>query len=141
MYYPKSQITTDLYTNGNEYIILSNGRDYIGYYFTTSDNKIFSGRNPNDKPNFELSLNNLGSPIEDAEFGIQASYTRDTNIRLLPPEYENNTKINLSTPVPSLPIQISTLPTEKNYEIGEYQRYFLKRMNSINYTEIDKLIN
>ena len=76
MYYPKSQITANLYTNGSEYIILSNGRDYIGYYFTTSDNKIFSGRNPNDKPNFELSLNNLGSPIEDAEFGIQASYTR-----------------------------------------------------------------
>ena len=42
MYYPKSQITSNLYTNGGEYIILSNGRDYIGYYFTTSDNKIFS---------------------------------------------------------------------------------------------------
>ena len=139
MYYPKSQITANLYTNGNEYIILSNGRDYTGYYFTTSDNRIFSGRNPNDKPNFELiSSKSDNNVVLDAEIGIEASYSKTTNTRLLPFEYLRNTKINTSNPVPSLPIQISTLPTEKNYEIGEYQRYFLKRINSINYVEIDQ---
>ena len=138
MYYPKSQITSNLYTNGGEYIILSNGKDYIGYYFTTSDNKIFSGRNPNNKPNFELIANNLGSTIEDAEFGIQASYTKDTNIRLYPFAYSKNTKLKQPKQVPPLPVQISTLPTEKNYEIGEYERYFLKKINSINYIEIDQ---
>ena len=82
MYYPKSQITTNLYTNGSEYIILSNGRDYIGYYFTTSDNRIFSGRNPNDKPNFELIQNKSDyNVILDAEVGVASAYTGDTNTR------------------------------------------------------------
>ena len=138
MYYPKSQITPNLYTNGNEYIILSNRSNYVGYYFTTSDNKIFSGRNPNDKPNFELVLNEGNNSLDSAEFGIESSYTRDTNIKLYPFAYSANTKLDSSTEPPPLPTQISTLPTEKNYEIGEYQRYFLKRMNSINYTEIDQ---
>jgi len=57
MYYPKSQIKSDLYTNGGELVFLSDEKEYIGYYFSTSDNRFFSGRNPNNKPNFELKLN------------------------------------------------------------------------------------
>ena len=100
MYYPKSQITPNLYTNGNEYIILSNRSNYVGYYFTTSDNKIFSGRNPNDKPNFELVLNEGNNSLDSAEFGIESSYTRDTNIKLYPFAYSANTKLDSSTEPP-----------------------------------------
>ena len=35
MYYPKSQITPNLYTNGGEYILTNTGKDYIGYYYYT----------------------------------------------------------------------------------------------------------
>ena len=49
MYYPKSQITPDLYTNGNEF--QTSDGEYVGYYYLTSDGKRYTGRNPNDRPN------------------------------------------------------------------------------------------
>lgn len=138
MYYPKSQITTNLYTNGGELILISDETEYTGYYFLTSDNRYFSGKNPNDKPNFELKLNISGDQdLEDAEFEILDSYNEETNMYLLPNAYLQNTKLELPPLAPSLPIQISSLPTEKNYEIGEYQRYFLQKNNSADYIEID----
>ena len=36
MYYPKSQIKTDLYTNGKKFITSRDGNEYQGYYFSTS---------------------------------------------------------------------------------------------------------
>lgn len=56
MYYPLSQIHTNLYTNGQEYIIKSNNQNYVGYYWKSSDGKIFTGRTPQDPPNLELTL-------------------------------------------------------------------------------------
>jgi len=55
MYYPKSQILPNLYTNGEEYIYSSNSKEYIGSYFATADGKFFTGVNPNDKPNHRLT--------------------------------------------------------------------------------------
>ncbi len=46
MYYPKSQITPNLYTIGNELFL--DGESYTGYYFKTSDGKFYSGKTPND---------------------------------------------------------------------------------------------
>ena len=46
-YYPKSQITPNLYTNGGEYMFASNSKEYIGYYYKISNGKIFAGRNFN----------------------------------------------------------------------------------------------
>ena len=43
MYYPKSQILPNLYTNGEEYIYSSNSKEYIGSYFATADGKFFTG--------------------------------------------------------------------------------------------------
>jgi hypothetical protein len=48
MYYPKSQIKPNLYTNGEEYVIESTNSSYIGYYYLTSTGKAFTGRNPDD---------------------------------------------------------------------------------------------
>ena len=138
MYYPKSQIKSDLYTNGGELVFLADEKEYIGYYFSTSDNRFFSGRNPNDKPNFELKLNIIeGQVNEDAEEGNIASYNSETSRYLLPFEYLKNTKLDLSTKAPNAPTQISSLPSENNYKIGEYQRYFLQKNNSTVYIEID----
>ena len=54
MYYPKSQIKTNLYTNGDEYVIESTQIPYTGYYYLTSTGKAFTGKTPDDKPNQEL---------------------------------------------------------------------------------------
>ena len=48
MYYPLSQITSNLYTNGGEYIIEATNALYRGYYWKTSQGKYFTGKNPQD---------------------------------------------------------------------------------------------
>jgi len=54
MYYPSSQIKTNLYTNGGELVFKTNNEDYIGFYWKTSDSKFFTGKTPQDKNIQEL---------------------------------------------------------------------------------------
>ena len=51
MYYPLSQITTNLNTNGGELIYANTRQDYIGYYYKTSKGEYFTGKTPQDGPN------------------------------------------------------------------------------------------
>jgi uncharacterized protein (DUF2147 family) len=44
MYYPKSQIKTNLYTNGGEYILSTSKIEYKGYYYKVSSGKLYSGK-------------------------------------------------------------------------------------------------
>ena len=48
MYYPKSQIKTDLFTNGGEFYIEGdkNKEPYIGSYYKTSKSEYFIGKKP-----------------------------------------------------------------------------------------------
>jgi hypothetical protein len=55
MYYPKSQIQLNLYTNGGEFILSTTKEDYKGNYYKVSSGKLYSGKNPTDKPNILLS--------------------------------------------------------------------------------------
>ena len=48
MYYPKSQIQTNLYSNG-DLMVLSTKEAYTGYYWTTSGGRSYSGRTPSSK--------------------------------------------------------------------------------------------
>ena len=43
MYYPKSEITANLYTNGGEFINTLTGKTYTGPYYATSDGKYYTG--------------------------------------------------------------------------------------------------
>ena len=51
MYYPKSQVKTGLYTNGDEYVIKGTNEFYTGNYYETSDGKKFAGLSPNVNEN------------------------------------------------------------------------------------------
>ena len=53
IYYPKSHITPSLYSNG-ELAFKETNTPYTGYYFSTLDNKNFTGRFPGDGNNQEL---------------------------------------------------------------------------------------
>ena len=55
MYFPQSQVTPNLHTNGGEFQIASTGEAYKGYYFTVSTGQKFTGRNQNDNPVLELT--------------------------------------------------------------------------------------
>ena len=54
MYYPKSQIKTNLYTNGGEFALAKDNSEYTGDYYITSNGRKFTGKNPNVVPSYEL---------------------------------------------------------------------------------------
>jgi hypothetical protein len=142
MYYPLSQITSNLYTNGNEFIYLNNRSSYIGYYWKTSSEKYYTGKTPQDLPNDEIIPVSIPSQtsITPSDIDINFSYYNEDGISS---EY-----IELTNPVsPSLlPTYSPNIPTQQDYQTGEYRRYFCKKTNEIIYLEInkdtyDKLIN
>ena len=130
MYYPLSQITSNLYTNGNEFAYLSNNQPYIGYYWKTSKGKYYTGKTPQDTPISELIL--LSFNEANASQLIDSYYNQDA---VTPVKY-----INLTNPPSpsSLPIFSPTLPTQQDYTNGEMRRYFCKKTHEIIYLEVSK---
>ena len=54
-YYPLSQITSNLQTNGGEFVYKNTFTPYIGYYWKTSRGKYFTGKTPQDTPTQEIT--------------------------------------------------------------------------------------
>ena len=131
MYYPPSQIQTNLYTGGGEYVIASSGENYIGNYYSLFNVTFFTGNTRNDKPNFQIIAVNTPTNNEklDPELGNPGAESSETSIYLLPKVYTNRSKLVLGSKPPSPPKEIIVRPTKKQYEIGEYERYFLSKNN------------
>jgi len=139
MYYPLSQIITNLYTNGDEYALISSNKPYIGYYWKTSQGKSYSGKTPQDLPNEELIPFTPENGPSKNEI-VNSYYNKD--------ESSNVRYLNLINPPPPslIPYYSPNIPTSKDYQIGEYRRYFCKKTNEIVYLEInfdiyEKLLN
>jgi hypothetical protein len=141
MYYPKSQIVTNLYTNGQEYVIKSNSANYIGNYWKTSDGKFFTGKTPEDKniqelivatSDISLQYSNLTS--EAFEYQSNSAYLNNSDV--ITGEYNrlNDTLLNVNL----LPTSYNPQPTQDDYTLGEFTRYFCKKTNELRYIEIDK---
>ena len=153
MYYPKSQIKTNLYTYGDEYVIILTQAAYTGYYFLTSTGQAFTGRTPDDRPNQELTkvdpvtkneggplgtLKNSSSPIFSAHNPFASDIINEADI-LSSLDYAQITNTNIFNPSEVLvPYYIAPTPTEQDYQIGEFRRYFCKKGNEILYLEINK---
>jgi hypothetical protein len=133
MYYPKSQILPNLYTNGNEFIYKSTGLPYIGYYYKTSKGEYFTGRNQDDRPNEPLLLFFYdGVDLNNLPSNTPATLLNDESIIV-------NDYINIKqSPTPYIPVYNPTFPTQQDYQNREFQRYFCKKTNEIIYIEIDK---
>ena len=152
-YYPKSQIKTDLYTNGNELVYKNSLSPYSGYYWINSSGKIFTGKTPQDTPNSELikqqsnfdeftsAEENLKKPSILAFSGGSPYIGDDPNLynegSIISYTSLKNVPLN-STPITYLPVYSPNIPTEQDYQIGEYRRYFCKKTNEIIYLEISK---
>jgi hypothetical protein len=136
MYYPLSQIKTNLYTNGGEYFILNTNEPYIGYYFKTSNGKYFTGKTPQDLPNQELvnisTLNNVNEINDPLLSPIIIEQEDTNNIPYLNLSNQNLTNITYN------PYYSPTLPTPQDYQNEEFQRYFCKKTNEIQYIEINQ---
>ena len=145
MYYPKSQITPNLYTSGGEYQISNSRKEYIGYYFKTSNGRLYTGKNPQDKPNLVLvPIQNLN----DNQNSFPVGDDTDADILLynsVEDGYETYTVLdffkypkNNSFKSRIIPQYNPTLPTAKDQSIGMFTRYFCKKNNELKYIEIDK---
>jgi len=134
MYYPKSQIKTNLITNGKEFVYLSDNQPYLGSYWETSDGKYYTGKNPNDTPTFELILATL--PLPEVTSSIQPT------VRIVPQEGLVNSYLNLkgininNPPVLLVPVYALTIPTPADYTNGAFTRYFCKQNTQFIYLEI-----
>lgn len=132
MYYPKSHITSNLYSNG-DLNRLDSGKPYTGYYFTTIDNRAFTGRFPEDGPNDEL-LFSFSTPGE-VEFDEVINY-KISSLDTFTYTTLNNIPVTETTlsPTPFYP-----QPSEQDYSRGEFTRYFAKKTNENIYTEVSGL--
>ncbi len=127
-YYPISQLTTNLSTNGNEFKIVTTNKPYQGLYYATSDGNFYTGKTPQDGPSFLLTPIKSTFPEIDE---IPDSEIISTNLINPNINVDINQKIvanylNITNPLPTryLPIPNPTIPTQNDYKNREFQRYF-----------------
>jgi hypothetical protein len=140
MYYPLSQIKTNLYTNGGELSIKSNNQNYTGFYWKTSDGKYFSGKTPDDKNIQELKLTSTTtsenySNLTSEAFEPKPQPHLNPNSSISEEYIKLNNKLVNSKVIPT---SFNPQPTEQDYLFGEFTRYFCKKTNELIYTEINK---
>ena len=124
MYLPKNKIKPNLYTNGGEFINSQNNLPYVGYYWQDFRGLFFAGKTPNYENSPQLIKIDTPTLSETDSFVIiDNTYNKLTNIG-------TDIKSPIKTYYPS--------PTDSEYQIGEFQRYFCKKTNNNIYIEIDK---
>jgi hypothetical protein len=144
MYIPKNRIITNLQTNQNEFVYKGTNTFYNGYYWKSYDGKYFTGKNPNDNPIREIELSStinkntiilssqtpilfvdyIETPLEDVN--IVVNYSIIKNIDLNKPD------------IKLLPSQYYPTPTQDDYNLGAFSRYFVVKSNENIYLEVNK---
>ena len=164
MYFPKSQIKTNLYTSGDEFNILGSNTFYIGHYYSVSNGKFYTGKNPNSGENFELVPNNspftndLNSDLslidnEDVnEITVnivkstdKGDFDVDSTVDIpLGVDWEKNQKNNYEyynlkqTTNRLIPPPFTSTLTNKERRKGKYTRYYVKNIKDVSYYEISE---
>ena len=136
MYYPKSQIKPNLYTNGDRYALSTTKEAYVGYYYSTSSGTKYTGKYPNDGKNTLLipilkdsNIEQNDSVFPNGKIMVQKSPTENVNGEDI--IYSNNVRYSrLKTTTKSqdrfLPQPEQPSPTLNNYKVGSFLRYFVK---------------
>jgi hypothetical protein len=139
MYYPKSQIEINLYSNA-ELLVESTKQAYTGFYFSTYDGKYFSGSEPNKGDNISLVKRNPTLPGSNSENSLPSSliganiidhrFNQGQNLT-----YSNITNTNPNNPIYT-PVFQSPIPTPTEILNGEFTRYIVKKSNENLYYEV-----
>lgn len=146
MYYPKSQIKSNLYTNGDKYALSTTQEAYVGYYYSTSSGTKYTGKYPNDGRNTLLIpiLESSNSEQTDSVFPKGKIMVQKIPSEVVGSEnviFNNNVKYSrLKTSTESknrfLPQPEQPSPSLNNYKVGSFLRYFVKKNNEPIYFEI-----
>ena len=139
MYYPLSQIRTNLFTNGGEYLIESTLKEYIGFYWKTSQETFFTGKDPQSLSNPQKLIPvSKAKPTPSNPLPYQPTSNPVLNSIYTPSnflitQYPKYSSIDRYSPLYTLPTV-----TDQNYQQGYFTRYFCKKTNEFAYLEIDK---
>ena len=148
MYIPKNRIKTNLYTRGDEYMFKSNNKNYVGFYYSLWNGKFFTGKTQNDRPTEEIiELSAVTNDIweltsEDQSF---QQYADNYDGEVVPGQYQNMDDIHAYNYVSNTDISTTKLipqqsypkPTEDDYLLGVFTRYFAVKVNELQYLELD----
>jgi hypothetical protein len=136
-YYPKNRVKTNLYTEGREYAIESTSQPYKGYYHKLYTGELFTGKTPSDLPVEKLIL--IPPNINGELPFSNDNYKQIFNISgYLVSTYNYLNITNSSLAEKNLPYPIIPQPTQQDYQLGEFRRYFAKKINEIKFIEINK---
>ena len=114
LYYPKSHIVNNLYTDGKE-LMLEDGTEYVGFYHRYIDNTVATGAVPH-KSNSKKLIRYINQIIQPNSL-----------------VYNNLIKKRLQEVFPT---QALVIPDLDDYENGKFTRYFLRRRNYSTYEDI-----
>lgn len=126
-YYPKSQIKTDLYTQGGQLQLKSTKEEYKGYYWKNSRGDYFTKKNPNVGGSEILEL----IPKVATPNPSTVTYAKGNDV------YNTLKKIDVTKSL-LLPSYYKPSPTDKDYELSNFVRYFTKKGNENLYVEVNK---
>ena len=108
IYYPKTKIITNLYTQGKEWMY-ENGVEYIGYYHRYLDGLVLT------EPYYNLVKSEKIIPYSE--------------IKQNQPNVIYDSISNLQVSFNVSPTNVYTLPTLDDYKKGFFKRYFIYRRN------------
>ena len=134
MYIPKNKIITNLYTGDGSFVVKTTGEIYKGFYYKTFNGKYFTGKTPNNPPNIEIEQ----ILVDDSTSNLpQSKIVLDENPTIT--DYTHINNIDLNKPQSKyLPIQSYPTPTEDDYKLGVFTRYFCVKINEDKYIELSK---
>ena len=153
MYIPLNRIITNLYTTPGEFIYKNSKNPYNGYYWKSYDGKIFTGKNPNDSPSEELIYTSISQdfiindnivyseiynePLSPAGLNEEGVTIPSNEAPSALQEYIPLKNIDIAT-VKILPSQYYPTPTQDDYNLGVFSRYFVVKANENIYLEVNK---
>lgn len=141
LYYPPNQIRANLYANAGEFTILATSQPFTGSYHQLSNGKYYTGALHSNESQ-EITQNS--TPFGDQDPAIINSGVLPQVVEIISFTPNNSTYSRIanidSDKIRELPVNIINLPTEQDYQIGEFTRYFAKQINQNFYLEFTKEI-
>ena len=133
MYFPKNKIKTNLYSSGREFVYEDTLEPFSGFYYSLYNGTFFEGKSPTKNNKKIISSAKAFPSIDNKPFNIT--------------DIETSTAYIIPTgQTQMLPTFYYPQPTEKDYQIGQFLRYFCRKTNEnvfleINKTDYDSLFN
>jgi hypothetical protein len=153
MYIPNNKIKTNLYTPGGEFVVKNTGQEYKGYYYSLYTGEFFTGKNQNDLPTLLLiptPPQSIGDNSTNGSINKVALFLGDPDPNINRDQYNQTDivtylKLNGQSTTDEQPKKIPTSyypnPTEDDYKLGVFTRYFVVKTNEIQYIELSKEVH